>query len=86
MSNIVDFRKKDSESDVTYTLDDYDKIIAVGHTEWPFRIQRSGSNIAIVDLETETPFGEINADVFNEIAFAWLLADGSDLIDTSEEV
>ena len=69
---------------VEYILDD-DVIVAVKHPSWSFRIMRNGDNIALVDEETEEPFGELLADQFNAVMMCWLLIDDPKLVDDASK-
>ena len=82
MSNVVSMgaaNKKD-ELDVTYVMDDKDRVIGVGHQGWPFTIMRKDDEIALVCNETEEPFGICSREQFNTILMCWLLIDQPELI------
>ena len=83
MGNVVELRPEDGKYEVEYVFDENDKIVAVTHPEWPFRIMRNKDKIAMVCEDTDEPFGEMDSDVFNTLLICWLLIDDPKLIDSA---
>lgn len=81
MGDVLKFTKKGG-IDIECVFDD-GKVVAVTHPDWPFRIMRKGESIALVCEETDEPFGELKADLFNTLLVCWLLIDDPDLIDSA---
>lgn len=81
MAKVFDFPVK-GKYEIDYIFED-EKVIAISHPKWPFRIQRKGDRIALVSDVDDQPFGEMDADVFNTILMCWLLIDAPNLMDGS---
>lgn len=82
MTNVIQINKpeRDAKYKVQYVTED-GRIVAITHPDWPFRIMRRNDRIAMVCEDTDEPFGEIDADVFNTILACWLLIDDPKLIE-----
>ena len=83
MSNIVQISTKEKYK-VEYVFDG-DRVVAVTHPEWPFRIMRENNKIALVCEDTNEPFGELDRDTFNGVIAAWLLIDDPSWFDAVQE-
>lgn len=72
----------DGRYKVTYETNDEDGVIATGHPDWPFQIQRNleTGESAIVELSTSEPFGVLPTDVFNTVLLCHLLATDSKMM------
>ena len=82
MNNVVPIDK--GKYGIVYIFDDKKKVIGVTHPDWPFRIQRSGEEIAMVCEETDTAFGVLDRNNFNTILACWLLIDDPSIFDGGE--
>lgn len=78
-NNVVEFPARE-EHEIHYVMEG-DRIVGVTTPDWPFRIQRKDGKIAIVCQETDEAFGAVDADRFNVLLVAWLLADDPAIID-----
>lgn len=81
MGEIVNIKKPKYE--IEYIFKD-DKVVAITHPLWGFRIMRKGDKIALVCEDNDEPFGEIDADVFNTILVCWLLIDSPETFDEAK--
>jgi hypothetical protein len=70
--------------EVEYIFDG-DKVVAITHPMWPFRIMRKDGAVALVCEDTDEPFGELDRDVFNTLLVCWLLIDDPSIIDSIKE-
>ena len=89
MSNVTNLFNSESE-DGKFKCDyifSKDKVVGVKHPDWNFRIQRSFANneIALVSEDDDTPFGVLDADVFNSILMCWLLIDDPKMVDETAQ-
>ena len=87
MSNIInleDRKKQEGKYEVTYIMDENDRVVGVTHPKWPFRIQRQDNEIALVSECDDEPFGILDREVFNTILICWLLIDQPDAIAPEE--
>lgn len=83
MGDLIELNKpkEDEKYAVDYYKDKNGKVFAVSSPDWPFRIQRSGDEIAFVADDNDEPFGILDADVFNTILACWLLIDAPHLLE-----
>lgn len=79
-SNLIPLFKSKSRFSFDYYFGEDGKVVGVSCQDWPFRIMRNGSKIALVCEDTDEPFGELDAEVFNTLLACWLMIDDIDTL------
>jgi len=66
---------------VDYILDEKERIVGVGHPDWPYTIKRDGDDVSF--YSDGDRFGTLPHDIFNTILICWLMIDAPHLIDSA---